>query len=361
MQMPLVKTLIDEIPIDETLIDETNYAGEMRGTVLPALARCRSEGWMEPAEADGLAPVPSPGKLHYLCYDAAEFGAVQGNAEAKSRGTVAIVHGFSEFAAKYSEMIWYFLCQGYSVCMLEHRGHGYSPRDIDDPALVWIDDYRRYIADLTQFVTTIGKQSADGRPLYLYSHSMGGGIGAIMVERYPAMFDKAVLSSPMIAPQTGMPTWLARPLMSLMCGIGQGKHVVFGQGGFPAEFSIEGEEAMSEARAHWYYDRRAENVHYHSNSATYGWVREALRMSREALRPSACERIETPTLLCQAGKDIWVLNEAQNRFVRQVQCAGGNLRMVRFADSAHNMFCMPNRALGPYLDTLFGFLGDSAQ
>ena len=37
------------------LIDENRYADEMRETVLPALATCRSEGWMAPADDDGLA------------------------------------------------------------------------------------------------------------------------------------------------------------------------------------------------------------------------------------------------------------------------------------------------------------------
>ena len=35
---------------------------------------------------------------------------------------------------------------------------------------------------------------------------MGGGIGAAVMEHYPSLFDKAVLSAPMIAPVVGMPT-----------------------------------------------------------------------------------------------------------------------------------------------------------
>lgn len=46
------------------LIDENRYADEMRETVLPALATCRSEGWMAPADDDGLPPLQRAGKLH---------------------------------------------------------------------------------------------------------------------------------------------------------------------------------------------------------------------------------------------------------------------------------------------------------
>ena len=64
---------------------------------------------------------------------------------------------------------------------------------------MWIDDWRRYVADLAKFAETVGKDYADGRPLNLYCHSMGGGIGASVLETHPTLFDKAVLSCPMIA------------------------------------------------------------------------------------------------------------------------------------------------------------------
>lgn len=140
------------------LIDENRYADEMREMVLPALATCRSEGWMAPADDDGLPPLQRAGKLHYVCYDAAKFDRLgEDGAAATFRGAVVISHGFTEFAAKYAEMVWYFLLAGYSVCVFEHRGHGYSARDVDNSSLVWIDDWRRYVADLAKFAETVGK------------------------------------------------------------------------------------------------------------------------------------------------------------------------------------------------------------
>ena len=38
------------------LIDESRYDEQMRATVLPALAACCEEGWMEPARAEDLLP-----------------------------------------------------------------------------------------------------------------------------------------------------------------------------------------------------------------------------------------------------------------------------------------------------------------
>ena len=39
--------------------------------------------------------------------------------------------------------------------------------------------------------------------IYLYGHSMGGGIAAAVAARAPEMFEKVILSSPMIRPLTG--------------------------------------------------------------------------------------------------------------------------------------------------------------
>ena len=52
------------------LIDESHYQAQMDTVVLPALKRCSTEGWMDPAQAPGLGEPATEGKLHYVCYDA---------------------------------------------------------------------------------------------------------------------------------------------------------------------------------------------------------------------------------------------------------------------------------------------------
>ena len=53
-----------------------------------------------------------------------------------------------EFAEKYNEVAYRFLQEGYSVYVPEHRGHGYSGREVDDPELVHVQSYDRYVTDL---------------------------------------------------------------------------------------------------------------------------------------------------------------------------------------------------------------------
>ena len=56
----------------------------------------------------------------------------------KAKGNIVISHGFSEFAEKYDEMIYYFLQAGYSVFLAEHRGHGRSQRRLSNLSLIHI-------------------------------------------------------------------------------------------------------------------------------------------------------------------------------------------------------------------------------
>ena len=109
-----------------TMIDENKYAETMTDVVLPALEQCCEEGWFDPSAAErsaGIEPLSGimdtggrSGQLHYLCYDSAKFDAIrEQGATATFRGAIVISHGFTEFAEKYDELVWYFLLAGYSV------------------------------------------------------------------------------------------------------------------------------------------------------------------------------------------------------------------------------------------------------
>ena len=55
----------------------------------------------------------------------------------RAGGIIVISHGFSEFAEKYQEMVFYFLQAGYSVFVPEHRGHGSSQRKVKNRGKVY--------------------------------------------------------------------------------------------------------------------------------------------------------------------------------------------------------------------------------
>lgn len=343
------------------MIDERHFRAAVEQTMLPAIAHCRHSGTMQPATEDHLGhplpPLAELGHLHYVCYDVGEFQQLHmPGASARNHGAVVISHGFSEFAAKYAEMAWYFLLAGFSVCILEHRGHGYSQRDVRDDQVVYIDDWRRYVADFAKFTREVGRGYAQGNPLALFAHSMGGGIAAAMLERYPNIVDRAVLSSPMIEANMGLPTWLAATVCGALADAGKGKRMAPGQHGFTTAINWKEERGASAARVTWFKSLRDADTHYQTTAPANEWVRQAARLSPAVLRQDMCERIETPILMFQAGADHWVRNSAQNEFAKHVRRDGGNLRFIRVPGSVHEIFAMPNDVMAPYLQHVLRFL-----
>ncbi|MEE1296757.1 MAG: alpha/beta hydrolase [Bifidobacterium sp.] len=343
------------------MIDERHFEDAIETTVRPALETCRTDGYLEPAHEDHLGRplkrLPELGRLHYVVYDLHTFRKLGlPGASREDHGTVVFSHGFSEFAAKYKEMAWYFLLAGFSVCILEHRGHGYSPRDCADTQIVYIDDWRRYVADYAKFTNEVGRLQAGDGPLVLFGHSMGGGIAAAMLERYPNIVDKAVLSSPMIEANTGAPGWMAAGVCGLACDLGFGKRFAPGMHAFRPEIDWTAEGNASHARVEWFQKLRIGDPHYQTCPASNSWVLQAVRLSHAILPQEECARIETPILLVQAGHDHWVHNSAQDAFAKRVNLDGGLLEMHRVPDSVHEIFSMPNATMAPYLTRIFRYL-----
>ena len=63
------------------------------------------------------------------------------------RGTVMLLHGFTENIEKFSEVIYGFLKEGFSVCTLDQRGHGRSYRDpkLKYHYLTHVDHFEDYL------------------------------------------------------------------------------------------------------------------------------------------------------------------------------------------------------------------------
>ena len=88
------------------IISEMGYRDRMEKEAVPFLKEHRYCGFFAP---DG------QGEIYYERYR-----------QEKAGGTVVMVHGFSESAEKYAEMIYYFLQAGYQVYIMDVRGHGRS-------------------------------------------------------------------------------------------------------------------------------------------------------------------------------------------------------------------------------------------
>ena len=107
-----------------------------------------------------------------------------------------IVHGFTENALKYSELIWSLLHLGFSVLAYDQRGHGRSWRadGIPDISVTHVDHFSDYVEDLKTVCDTYSEIMP--RPWFIFAHSMGGAVASLYLEQEPALFTAAVLSSP---------------------------------------------------------------------------------------------------------------------------------------------------------------------
>lgn len=111
------------------------------------------------------------------------------------RGMVLLVHGLGEHAGRYTHVAeqlnqWGFAVRGYDQC-----GHGES-----DGARGSLPTDTRLLDDLADLVDSTRARLADGVPLILLGHSMGGLVTARFVSLARRPVDGLILSSPALDP-----------------------------------------------------------------------------------------------------------------------------------------------------------------
>lgn len=274
------------------------------------------------------------------------------------KGAIVVSHGFTESLEKYTEMTYYFLQEGYNVYIVDHRGHGLSDRTVEDLSLVDVKDFNSYVNDLYTFVNEIVIPHKGDLPLFLYAHSMGGGISALTLEQYPDLFDAAVLSSPMLGINLGaIPRFAANLLSHTAVLLGQGAEYVISHGPFDGTGSLEDSSSSSAARFNYYFNKKLDNEYLQTNGASYSWIKEALTATKEMIKPENAAKATTPILLFQSENDSLVLPEPQCEFVNNAP----NAQMIFVAGAKHELFNTSNDVFVPYLNTVFDFFESHLQ
>lgn len=318
------------------ILQEQCYAEQMRQIVEPYLAERETSMYLE----------REPGQRIFCVRYFAE----------NAKGTVLISHGYTETAEKYKEILYYFLKEGYHVYMPEHCGHGRSYRLSEDLSLVHIDHYERYVRDLL-LAAEKAKNDNQDLPLYLYGHSMGGGIAAAAAAQATDLFCKVILSSPMIRPLTAPVPWqAARWIAAAACCLGKENVYIFGHHPYSGEERFEDSASVSRERFAYYQEKRKTEALYQTCAASYGWLNEAFRLNR-FLRRKAWKQLGCPVLVFQAEWDRFVSPREQERFVKRMH-KGGNrgARLTRVPGVKHEIFNSPDAAVEKYWRKVFIFL-----
>ena len=322
----------------QLILEEATYFKEIKETVIPYLKERKTELQLE----------REPGKKLYCARYLVEDAV----------GVVVISHGFTETEEKYQENIYYFLKKHYHVYMAEHCGHGYSYRLEEDLSLVHVDSYKRYADDLL-FVARRAAREQEGLPLFLYGHSMGGGVAAAALAMQPELFDKAILSSPMIRPLTGGVPWtLAKLIASAMCLLGKSEHYVPGHHAYDGKERFEDSASICRERFDLYQERRDAEPLYQMSAASCGWFHEAAKLN-SYLRKTAWKHIKTPLLIFQASDDTLVSAKEQERFAAKVRSAGKtSAKIVYVPNTKHEIFNSSSDTLRKYWKMVFDFFAN---
>ncbi|MCD8294839.1 MAG: alpha/beta hydrolase [Clostridia bacterium] len=113
--------------------------------------------------------------------------------EGKPKGVFQIIHGMSEYAARYSPFAEFLAEQGYLVCAEDHLGHGETAKD--EEALGYFDadhDYRTVLKDIHYLRQRVQAKEPD-IPYFMMGHSMGSFLCRAYIARYPEGISGAVI------------------------------------------------------------------------------------------------------------------------------------------------------------------------
>ena len=263
----------------------------------------------------------------------------------ESRGAVVIVHGLSEFTAKYHEFVWYLLNQGYDVFLYDQRCHGRSCRLTDRQDLIHVNRFSDYRKDLHQFIDNVVRKATTG-PLYLFAHSMGGAVAAQYLAEHPHVFQKAVLSAPMIEPLTGgtSPT-VARIGLTAYLLFSDGKKKFWFSDEFDPDYPFERSHDQSRARFQRNMEVRLSDSRYCTTPLTIRWIQQSIMLRRKLTSKHFLKKIQTPILMLCGEDDRVVCCKAQAEFARNCPAC----RQIIFPGATHAMLCGTDEIIAAFV------------
>jgi len=266
----------------------------------------------------------------------------------KPKGIIVISSGRTEGMIKYKELIYDLNQNGYDVYILDHRGQGYSQRLVQDKRMGYVDNFFHYVDDLKYFVDNFVPR---GKKRVLLSHSMGGAIASLYVERYPHDFDALVLSSPMHEPYMLTPNISSRLCKRMKNKEKNLDRYVFGTDDYDIlDYQYE-ENDLTHSKSRFEIMKKAyeKEPETRIGGPSLKWIKEACLWSEISVKKA--DRIKIPVLLLQAQNDTAVTPKAQEEFCKRV---GANCKGFMIENAYHELFIekdtIREKALSAILD-----------
>ncbi len=267
------------------------------------------------------------------------------------KGSIIIVQGFNEASLLHAELHYDLTREGYSVYELDHRGQGFSGRLISNPEPGYVDRFDYFEEDLDTFVDTVVKLDQPRR-LLLLANSMGGAIAALALARHPEKYQAAVLAVPMLEVDVGsLSERRALEIIDQKVADGKGAEYSWEQDAFdPTPRHDPNSPNSLEKRAAAIEKLILSNREIAKGGASWQWMGESIRATQRARGPLA-QRIQTPVLLLQAGRDATVHPGGQAVFCRNAPTC--HLRV--FPSSGHGLIFERDEIRDQFLTALLDF------
>ncbi|MEY8830675.1 alpha/beta hydrolase [Sedimentitalea sp. XS_ASV28] len=126
---------------------------------------------------DDMVGVPEGGRAYWLkTSDGIRIRVGVWRPEGRTRGTVLMLPGRTEYVEKYGDTAGELGRRGYATLVIDWRGQGLADRLLDDTRLGHVNIFTDYQKDLAAAMK-LARAIELPTPFHLIGHSMGGGIG----------------------------------------------------------------------------------------------------------------------------------------------------------------------------------------
>lgn len=272
-----------------------------------------------------------------------------------SKKHIVILHGLTEGAHNYIEMIYDLYNAGFSVHIYNLTGMGESGRgDVNDIQIVDVDSFQRYYNDTHNFIENyVVPTLKEGHKLYMLTHSTGGLVAANYLAAHPGRFTLAALESPLFSVNTGgKPKGLVSTLVSTLA--------YFNPQGFAPSFGhkevreLKFEEAggtLSRERWTAYNNLIQKRLDIYTSGPSNRWLNEAFNETAPEKITKLASMQTIPVRIYEGTQDKFVDVTANQLFINHSPLAS----LVTIPDAYHEIYRERDHIRQPFLDDVISY------
>lgn len=279
------------------------------------------------------------------------YGILLNETAQSNHKLIVLLPGRSEPIYKYSELTYDLYQKGYSIALLDHRGQGGSERSVSNPEKGHVKSFKYYVKDIEKFMDSI-VMKLGMKKTFLIAHSMGASASLMLMADRSDLFDKAILSSPMLKPNTGKyPPSVALTYMTGLRLIGKGEDWAPGEKGYETPV-FEGNRVtgsrVRRAMVTYLYETYDE---FKMGGVTVDWVATSIGTNNRFV--FKYRKIKTPIMILQAGDDSVVYTKRQNKLCRKAR----NCQLIHYPSAKHEILIEVDKIRNDVMKKTFNFFG----